>query len=70
MSDNDRQSQNSLEREFANEDLMEGAGRQSKEKRDKAREDKEKEKDAERKADAIEASLNAGTRSKEKRNRQ
>jgi hypothetical protein len=69
MSNNDRQSQNSLEREFINEDIMDATGKKSKERRDEARKEKEKEEEAQRKADAIEASLNAGKRSKEKRNK-
>ena len=69
---NERDSDNSLTQGFAQEDAQEAmvaAGNASKRRRDEAREQREKEAEEQRKADAIEASLNAGNDSRKKRNK-
>jgi len=65
MSNNGRE--DSLEREIANEDMAVAAAEASVERRRKAREEKEREKEEQKKADLIQASLDAATTSKEKR---
>ena len=80
MSGNDRDSNNSLERGFKNDELMENAGKSSQDRRRAAREEREREADrvrAEEKAAAEEqrkydegsASLDAGKVSQERRKR-
>jgi hypothetical protein len=69
---NERDSGNSLEQGFAQEDAQEAmvaAGTASKRRRDEAREQKEREAEEQRKADAIQASLDAGNDSRKKRNK-
>ncbi|KAI0469800.1 hypothetical protein GGR56DRAFT_679123 [Xylariaceae sp. FL0804] len=59
--------ENSLERELDYEDLTIDAGKRSKERRDKANEEKEREAEAKRQEEIKQAMINAGKRSKEKR---
>ncbi|XMA08978.1 hypothetical protein WAI453_001769 [Rhynchosporium graminicola] len=61
--------EDSLERELRYEDTTVEAGRRSKEKRDAAKEAKEREREAERQEQIKQAMLNAGRGSKEKRRR-
>lgn len=80
MSGNDRDSNNSLERGFKNDELMESAGNASQERRRAAREEREREADRvraeeeaaaekQRKYDEGLASLEAGKTSQERRQR-
>jgi hypothetical protein len=64
MSNNDR---DSLEQELTNEDIAVAAAEASTERRKKAREGKEREVEEQKKADMIQASLDAATASKERR---
>jgi len=66
-SSKDNAKEDSLERELSYEDATLNTGRNSKEKRDKAKEEKEKERQAERQQQIKQAMLNTGRSSKEKR---
>lgn len=65
MSTNDRE--DSLERELAHEDMAVAAAEASADRRKKAREKREREDEENRKADMIQAALDAATVSKERR---
>jgi hypothetical protein len=67
MSVNDRDSLNSLEKELASEDATINAGKSSKERRDNAREEREKKEESERKQDMEDASIKAANASRERR---
>lgn len=69
---NDRKSDNSLEQGFAQEDAqdaMVAAGAASKRRRDEAREQRERDAEEQKQKDAFQASLNAGSDSRRKRNK-
>jgi hypothetical protein len=72
MSAEDRRSKNSLEDEIAAEDKMVEAGMASQNKRRKnreEREERERQEEEDRKADAIQKSLDAGASSRQRRNK-
>lgn len=60
---------NSLELELKNEDATMAAGKSSKERRDEAKKNKEREREEQKLADSMRLMYNAGKQSKEKRNK-
>lgn len=66
MSDN-RNSDNSLEREIEYEDITVAAGKRSQERREEVKEDKKKKEEDDKQAVMKEAMINAGKSSREKR---
>ena len=66
-SSKDNAKEDSLERELGYEDTTLNTGRSSKDRRDKAKEEKERKRQAERQEQIKQAMLNTGRDSKEKR---
>ncbi len=64
---NNRNSDNSLEREIGYEDITLATGKRSQERREEVKEDKKKKEEEDRQVEMKEAMINAGKSSREKR---